>query len=767
MTFDTLRHNLSLPEAQVQEAMEAFQNQKPDGTPVQFLRYLQKGGLIEIEEVLRLLTSSKVDVSTSVHSAERQNSEDDVVENFELEGELGAGAMGEVHIARDLILNRKVAVKWIKEEAIEKNAKQRFVREILINAQLDHPNIIPVYSMEETREGDLAYTMKLVRGQTLGEIIDSCAVSFTDGQEEPIPLEGRLELFLKVCDAMYYAHIRGVIHRDLKPANIMIGPFGEVFVMDWGIARLIEGEEAEAFPTGEGEVVLRGDGDTTQDGAVIGTIAHISPEQARGEINELDGRSDQYVLGLILFELVTLRRAIPKGKIRDMLRRAQRGMMAPTAHISPRVKIRPELQAIIQKATRNRISERYRSVAEFAEDIRRYLRDEPVLAKPDTLLQKSLRWMSSHRSQALFAFMMVILIGLMTNIYNLNVQQVQRQKAEAQQAEIQRQLAFEEGLRRQFVEEVSATAYRVEDQFTRVKGILRGIAEAASIQLMNGNVQSSRSIVDGVYLSSDYDDPKGRPIDFKQSKRYGRMVSTNHAVFKLAPDLDVANHTSEINRLSALQESLRNVLLRSQSDRTTLLSSAEEDDALLNSGTPIVWAFVATESGIHMAFPGKGGYDSDYDPRLRPWYTMAKSSPSPHCDRPYEDSMGQGFLLPCSMPIMAETDLIGVAGIDLSLEFVAKAISSVGDYAIKSSTLIDSDGHFVLRGGENWKFDREEGRADTDLLVAIAEQSNGVLIRTDGDDPEVIVFRSLDTLNWTYVVRMDMSTLLSGTTNSQ
>ena len=175
--------------------------------------------------------------------------------------------------------------------------------------------------------------------------------------------------------------------------------------------------------------------------------------------------------------------------------------------------------------------------------------------------------------------MMVILIGLMTNIYNLNVQQVQRQKAEAQQAEIQRQLAFEEGLRRQFVEEVSATAYRVEDQFTRVKGILRGIAEAASIQLMNGNVQSSRSIVDGVYLSSDYDDPKGRPIDFKQSTRYGRMVSTNHAVFKLAPDLDVANHTSEINRLSALQESLRNVLLRSQSDRTTLLSTAEEDDA--------------------------------------------------------------------------------------------------------------------------------------------------------------------------------------------
>ena len=148
-----------------------------------------------MEEVLQFLTSSRVDVSTAHHAEDGVQSDDDVVANFELEGELGAGAMGEVHIARDLTLNRQVAVKWIKEEAIEDTAKHRFVREILINAQLDHPNIIPVYSMEETRVGDLAYTMKLVRGQTMGDMIEACAMSFTDGLEEPVPLEGRLELF--------------------------------------------------------------------------------------------------------------------------------------------------------------------------------------------------------------------------------------------------------------------------------------------------------------------------------------------------------------------------------------------------------------------------------------------------------------------------------------------------------------------------------------------------------------------------------------------
>ena len=116
---------------------------------------------------------------------------------------------------------------------------------------------------------------------------------------------------------------------------------------------------------------------------------------------------------------------------------------------------------------------------------------------------------------------------------------------------------------------------------------------------------------------------------------------------------------------------------------------------------------------------------------------------------------------------MADTELIGVAGIDLSLEFVAKSISSVGDYAIKSSTLLDSDGHIVLVGGENWQLDREEGKADTTLLAAISAQPNGVLINSSGEESEVVVFRSLDTLNWTYVVRMDMSTLLNGANGSQ
>ena len=156
------------------------------------------------------------------------------------------------------------------------------------------------------------------------------------------PLGELLEVFLKVCDAIFYAHTRGVIHRDLKPSNLMIGPFGEVYVMDWGIAKVLEFEDDEL----------------DQEGAVIGTLTHISPEQTRGEMKILGPASDQYNLGLILFELVTLQRAMPDGTIEDMYRRARRGQIRPIQHSSSKIPIRRELKAIITKATKNKISEK-------------------------------------------------------------------------------------------------------------------------------------------------------------------------------------------------------------------------------------------------------------------------------------------------------------------------------------------------------------------------------------------------------------------------
>ena len=193
---------------------------------------------------------------------------------------------------------------------------------------------------------------------------------------------------------MYYAHSRGVVHRDLKPDNIMIGPFGEVFVMDWGVARVMD----------------YADDDLDAEGALIGTLGYMAPEQARGDIEQVKGHSDQYSLGLILFELITLNKAVPDGTIPELYRRSLRGQLNPIHHFVPNKSIRRELKAIIAKATDSVIENRYKSVDALAEDIRHFLREEPVDAEPDPFFERIQRWVYRNRTLAIGLFFMVLFL---------------------------------------------------------------------------------------------------------------------------------------------------------------------------------------------------------------------------------------------------------------------------------------------------------------------------------------------------------------------
>ena len=232
---------------------------------------------------------------------------DDANKRHSVEGHLGEGAMGEVHLARDINLKRSVALKLIRDEIIDDaRIRQSFVREVLITAQLEHPNIVPVYSLDKNAEGDLSYTMKLIKGRTLSDVIEGCPQSIASSKAEEHPLETRLEIFLKVCDALSFSHSRDVIHRDLKPSNIMLGPFGEVYVMDWGIAKLLSHTED----------------DLEEDGSLIGTLVTF---QRAGARRDLAGIVQINICGLILQEIVTPRAAIPHGTQQDLYRRATEG----------------------------------------------------------------------------------------------------------------------------------------------------------------------------------------------------------------------------------------------------------------------------------------------------------------------------------------------------------------------------------------------------------------------------------------------------------
>src|SRR5262245_10403971 len=200
---------------------------------------------------------------------------------YELLGVIGVGGMGMVFEARDRELDRPVALKVLQADAASAEAKARMVREARVTAWLEHPSIVPVHDAGVLPDGRFYYAMKLVRGRRLDE---PTAV--------PADLGERLQLFQRICEAVAFAHAHGVIHRDLKPQNIMLGAFGEVLVLDWGLAKGVgEAAPPSAQPHDNGTVKQFGQ---TCEGTVLGTPGFMAPEQAHGEVRQLDERADVY-----------------------------------------------------------------------------------------------------------------------------------------------------------------------------------------------------------------------------------------------------------------------------------------------------------------------------------------------------------------------------------------------------------------------------------------------------------------------------------------
>src|SRR5262245_13723505 len=215
------------------------------------------------------------------------------VGRYEVFEQVGQGGMGTVLRGRDPELDRELAIKTLRvEHRASAGLARRFLEEARIGGQLQHPGVVPVHELG-TADGLPYFTMKLVRGRTLAELL----------QERSSPADGLprlLQVFEQVCQTVAYAHSRGILHRDLKPDNIMVGAFGEVQVMDWGLAKVLDrpGEEGTVHPASD--VRLQ-----TQAGTVAGTPAYMAPEQARGEVGQLDARADVFGLGAILCAILT------------------------------------------------------------------------------------------------------------------------------------------------------------------------------------------------------------------------------------------------------------------------------------------------------------------------------------------------------------------------------------------------------------------------------------------------------------------------------
>ena len=339
-------------------------------------------------------------------------------ERYEILDEIARGGMGVIFRVRDLDLRRSLAMKVLSDRAegdpgateLDSQRAGRFLEEAQVTGQLEHPGIIPVHEMGLDAQGRLFFTMRLVKGITLREVFERARAG-RDGWS----VTRALVVLLKVCEAMAFAHDKDVIHRDLKPANVMVGRFGETYVMDWGLAKLLGEAEADAptpvdtsmqsILTSSRSREVSGDHDSsmaTLEGDVMGTPAYMPPEQARGDLGRMGPHSDVYSVGAMLYHLVTGHAPYSRSdENRNPVEVLQDLLEGPPAPAEKEARdTSPELLAICDKAMAREPADRYGSMLEMSEDLQAYLENRVVQAHKTGAVVEFKKWVARNRGIA-------------------------------------------------------------------------------------------------------------------------------------------------------------------------------------------------------------------------------------------------------------------------------------------------------------------------------------------------------------------------------
>ena len=406
------------------------------------------------------------------------------------------GGLGQVSVAEDTELHREVALKEIQSQyASNPENRNRFLIEAEVTGQLEHPGIVPVYSLGTTESGSPFYVMRFIKGDSLKEAVDRLYDDRNQMSSDDFRMSLRrlVRRLIDVCNAIHYAHSRGVLHRDLKPGNIMLGKYGETLVVDWGLAKT--GRKSPVHENSEEQtcIPLSSDASTqTRLGTVVGTLAFMSPEQAEGKLDTLGPASDVYGLGATLFYILTRETPVPKLPYTEVLQRVRAGHIRRPREIN--ANIPAALEAICRKAMALRPLDRYATTAALADDLELWLADQPVTAFREPIRDRVGRFVKKHRTIFTTAVGVLLTFAIALLIVNLNARKqnailkVARDEANNRRHEAEEQ--------RKIAEQRSAEAIsekkRAEENLSTARNlsiVLLTTAEAALTKpVIDGNV---------------------------------------------------------------------------------------------------------------------------------------------------------------------------------------------------------------------------------------------------------------------------------------
>ena len=484
---------------------------------------------------------------------------------YRIESEVARGGMGAIHLAEDPALRRRVAVKTMLAPKASTDEMVRFIEEAQITGQLNHPGIVPVYELGVNESGDPFYSMKFVHGRDLHAVLEGLRQGDASVIEE-FPLHRLLMVMDRVCDAVAFAHAHGVIHRDLKPANIRIGEFGEVLVMDWGLAKLIghpQPESAAPHPTRQVSSVREGEDSgsfATMAGSVMGSPQYMAPEQAAGKTDTLDARTDIYAIGAILYEILTLRppfEMTSRTDIYEVLERVAAGRFAPVIS-TPKRRVPEALAKVTLKAMALDRDARYESVGALQKDIAAWLGGFATEAENAGFIRQA-RLLISRNKVATVAASTIALLLIASSIVNFH----QRNLAVTAQGEAVSALAKFEKAERQKAEQArkSAPAY---------------LKSALALELQ-GDFEDALITTDGA-LAFDPELTEGYRVRILLLARAGRFEEA----------LAAAKHLPDVGADAGLQKLLEQIVGDPSTNRLSALAELAGKSGMPSTATDLL-----------------------------------------------------------------------------------------------------------------------------------------------------------------------------------